>query len=318
MKQFNLILICAFCFIFSNSWATTWDEPWQDQVIKEADHFVFAKILSSDEHKGISIEIVKSIAGKELKGKINITDFYLLYLCSNTEGHGPEFNFEEIKECYFFIKKNKNGKYCIATPSAGFAVVEDGNVYSTYRHSYHQGLTPVDIYEKTMQAIFNNYHHKEYDKKFISEYVNKYISLDPAGFDESQIKTFFAQHVAMECIYHLKLTEYFANLIPFLSDTSNFHNQVSAARALGSYNSPQAKTELLKVISDSTRGNFVKVICIWTLASFIPKELKTELTNLMENASDKDNGFGGNIMDPRVCTHFPSVRTALEDLILKL
>jgi hypothetical protein len=37
-----------------------------------------------------------------------------------------------------------------------------------------------------------------------------------------------------------------------------------------------------------------------------------------ETASTEENGFGGNIMDPRVCTHFPDVKDALEKLIKSL
>lgn len=318
MIQLKQILFLAFALVTTTAWATTWDEPWQEKVIKEADYFVLAKIKSYDENKGVEIEIVKSLCGQQLKGKIKITNFYLLDLCSRSGGDGAEFHFENIKECYFFIKKNNKGKYCIATPTAGFNYLKEGNVSATYRHSYHQARVPVDVYEKTMTAIFNNYHYKDYDKQYIANYVKKYISLKPAGFADSEIDSFFAQHVALECAYHLRLTDFYSQITPFLGDTSNFHNQVSAARALISYNTTECKQELLKVVSDTTRGDFVKVICIWTLSDFKPTELKEQLVKTNETASTKENGFGGNIMDPRVCTHFPNVKDALGELIKKL
>lgn len=318
MKRLKTILILAFAFVTTTTFATTWDEPWQDKVIKNADYFVFAKVKSFNAEKGVTIEIIKSLSGQELKGKIEITDFYLLDLCSRSGGHGPEFHFKGIKECYFFIKKNDKGKYCIATPTTGFDNLKDSSVYATYRHSYHQAIVPVDIYEKTMTAIFNNYHNQPYDKQFISEYVNKYLSIKPAGFEKDEINTFFAQHVALESAYHLRLTDLYSKLLPFLADTLNFHNQVSAARALVSYNTSECKKELLKVISDTTRKNFVQVICIWTLSELMPTELKEQLIKVKETASTKDNGFGGNIMDPRICTHFPDVKYALEKLIITL
>ena len=318
MKQFKTILFLAFVLGTTTTWATTWDEPWQDKVIKDADYFVFAEVKSYDEQKGVVIEIIKSLGGQELNGKIKITDFYLLEICSSSGGNGPEFLFEGIKESYFFIKKNKNGRYCIATPTAGFAYVKDGNVYATYRHSYHQALVPIDVYEKTMTAIFNNYHNQPYDKKFITAYVDKFISLEPAGLEENEITTFFAQHVALECAYHLGLTDFYSKLLPFLADTSNFHNQVSAARALISYNTAACKQELINVISDTTREDFVQVVCIWTLSEFKPTELKEQLIRVTETASTEENGFGGNIMDPRVCTRFPDVKNALEKLIKTL
>lgn len=315
MARTKSILLFVFAIISTITFATTWDEPWADNVIKEADYFVFAKINSFDKEK-VTIEVVKTLGGSELKGVVEITDFYLLDLMSNSDGHGAEFEFDEIKESYFFIKKNNKGKYCIATPTAGFDYFKKGNVFATYRHTYHQALVPVDIYEKTMTAIFNNYHNKPYDKILIHDYVNKYLKWGPSSHNTSE--TFFAQHVALECIYHLRLIGFYSKILPFLNDTSNFHNQVSGARALIAVNSEECKQALLKVIGDTTRGAFVQVICIWTLADFKPKELKEKLIKIKESASSEDNDFGGNIMDPRVGTHFPNVKEALEELIATL
>ena len=169
-----------------------------------------------------------------------------------------------------------------------------------------------------MVAIFNNYHNKDYDKQYVIDYIKRYILLKPAGLADNELDTFFAQHVALECAYHLRLTDLYSQIIPFIEDTLNFHNQVSAARALVSYNTTECKQKLLEVVSDTTTGNFVKVICIWTLSDFKPTELKNRLTKIEETASTKENGFGGNLMDPRVCTHFPDVKDALGELIKKL
>ncbi|MCW3072788.1 MAG: hypothetical protein JWO44_2678 [Bacteroidetes bacterium] len=316
--KLKTLLLLAFAILSANTFATTWNEPWADKVIKEAQYFVLAKVKSFDEDKGVTIEIIKTLGGPELKGKIEITAFYLLHEGSSSEGHGGDFDFGDIKESYFFIKKNDKGKYCIATPSTGFDYVYEGNVHATYRHSYHQALVPVDVYEKTMTAIFNNYHGLPYDSKYINDYVKDILSHKPAGFSESEMKTFFAQHVALECIYHLRLTGYYSYILPFLNDTANFHNEVSAARALIAYNTPETKKELMNVIRDTARSQFLQVICLWTLTEFKPKELKEELTKIKATAPDEDLGFGGNIMDPRIGTYFPSVKEALEKLIALL
>jgi hypothetical protein len=314
MIRNRLLSLTVLAIISITTFATTWDEPWKDKVIKEADSFVLAKIKSFDKD-GVNIEIIKTLAGKELRGSIEITDFYHLNLQNSPEGHNVHFDFGGIKESYFFIKKNEKGKYCIATPTTGFDYVEGGKVNATYRHSYHQALVPIDIYEKTMTAIFNYYHYQPYDKKFINDYVKEFLSRKPAGIDTSESETFFGQHVALECIYHLRLKGFYQYIIPFLNDTSNFHNQVSAARALIAYNTPECKQDLLKVIGDTTRGNFVQVISIWTLAAFNPKELKDKLIKLKETASAEPDGFGGDIMDPRRGTYFPTVKEALQKLI---
>ena len=309
------IFLLILCFpVF----ATTWDEPWQDEVIKNADSFVFAKINSFNKKTGINLTITKTISGRQLSGKIKITDFYLLNFTSYSGDGGGFFHFEGAKEGYFFVKQNQKGKFCIATPTAGFAILHNGLVYATYRYSYHQALVPPDIYEKTMTAIFNNYHNQPYDGDFINQFVKKYIVQKPAGINTSENELFFFQHAALETLYHLRLSGYYSETLPFLSPDSNFHAQVSAARALISYNTDQCKSELLSIINAKNREDFVQVISIWTLSEFWPVELKSKLMDLEKTASTKANGFGGNIMDPRVGTYFPDVKTAIQNLIKTL
>ncbi|HEY8894204.1 MAG TPA: hypothetical protein VIM79_05300 [Niastella sp.] len=317
MQKLFLLLVLATCLSSGKIYATTWDEPWADQVIKGASSFILAKVLSCDEQKGISILVIKTIGGTELKDSLLINDFYLLDLCSNS-GEGPEFHTPAIDSCYFFITQNKEGKYCIATPTTGFDFVKDGQVMATFRHSYHKAAVPVAIYEKAMTAVYNNYHNLPYDKEYIEGFVNEYLSKAPAGFSENEINTFFLQHVALECVHHLRLNINEKLLLPFLNDSNNFHNAISAARAMNAFNTETNKQELLKAIGDTTKRSFVRVMCVWSLAELKPKELKEQLQNLVPSASDESEGFGGNIMDPRICTHVPSVKKALEELIKEL
>lgn len=311
MKSKHFIFI--FLFFTNITFGTSWDEPWQSEIIKQADYFVLAKIKSFNSDT-LKIEVIKNLDGENLKGEIVITNFYLLKICS-ASGHGPEFDFENIEISYFFIKKNQKGEYCIPTPSSGFDYVKEENVIATYRHTYHQTRVPIETYEKTMCAIFNNYHNKPYDKIFINDYIDKNLTLKPAGFNEDEISTFFSQHVALECIYHLRITGFYSKILPFLNDLNNFHNQVSAARALIAYDNNECKKELLNVIEDSSYDSFIKVICIWTLSEFKPSELKQQLIKINEIISDEETGFGGNLMDPRVCTYIPNPKSALEKLI---
>jgi hypothetical protein len=318
MHKIKIALLGLFILSGGVSKAISWNEPWAADVIKEAESFILARIDSFDSKKGISVEIIKSLGGVEITGKIKITNFYHLDLCSMSSGDYPYFHFRGVKKCYFFLKKNKKGEYCIATPTAGFDRIQDSNVIATYRHSYHQAMVPIDVYEKTMTAIFNNYHGMPYDTKYINSFVNKYLSLPPTGKDESAMKIFFLQHVALECIYHLRLEGFYSKIIPFLNDMANFHDQVSATRALVAYNTIECKTILLNIISDTARGCFVKVACIWTLKEFKPVELKDQLVKLSSTASSGECGFGGDIMDDRICTHFPDVRAAIDDLITQI
>ena len=310
----KILFLVLFLFGIANLFATTWDEPWADKVIKEADYFVLAEILPDSEN-GVKIKIIRQLGGDKLPTEIEITNFYLLGLTSFS--HGVGFEFGNVEQSYLFLKKNDKGEFCIATPTT-FDAVRDENVYATYRHSYHQALVPIDIYEMTMSAIFNNYHKLPYDKKKITDFIDEQLSKKTAGFDKDEINTFFLQHVSLETIFHLRLDGYYDKIVPFLNDNSNFHNRVAAARALIAYNNSETKKLLLNKIANNKNDDFVTVICIWTLKEFQPKELKSDLQKLVRKASTKDNGFGGNIMDPRVGTTFPNVKRALTDLINSL
>jgi hypothetical protein len=318
MTKFLKILLVLTILRTTNSYATTWDEPWADKVIKEATSFVLGKIIANDPEKGIKIVVLKTLGGQELTDTILISNFYSLRLCSSSGGHGAEFHTVIVDSCYFFINQNTRGEFCIATPTTGFDYVSEGQVMATFRHSYHQASVPVYVYEKTMTAVFNNYHHLPYDKSYMDKFVIENLSKSPAGFDKTEINTFFLQHVALECVYHLKLTIEETLLLPFLNDKNNFHHQVSAARAMSVFNTETNKLELLKAIEDTTKRNFVRVICVWSISGFNPKELKSQLEKLEKSASDESDGFGGNLMDPRVCTTIPALKNALKELLEKL
>ena len=141
------------------------------------------------------------------------------------------------------------------------------------------------------------------------------LSKSPVGFDENEINTFFLQHVALECVYHLKLNIKETLVLPFLNDKKNLHNQISGARAMAAFNTETDKKQLQRAISDTTKRDFVKVMCVWSLSSFKPQELKAQIQKLEKSALKESDGFGGNIMDPRVCTHFPSLKDALKELV---
>ncbi len=112
MIRNRLLSLTVLAIISITTFATTWDEPWKDKVIKEADSFVLAKIKSFDKD-GVNIEIIKTLAGKELRGSIEITDFYHLNLQNSPEGHNVHFDFGGIKESYFFIKKMRRGNIAL-------------------------------------------------------------------------------------------------------------------------------------------------------------------------------------------------------------
>lgn len=317
MRKHLTALLFLTVILTSNSNATTWDEPWADKVIKDASSFILAKIISNDEEKGVKVDVLRTLGGKELKGKIMISDFYALRLCSTSGGEGPEFHIDQTDSCYFFIKQNEKGKYCIATPTTGFDFVSNGKVAATFRHSYHKAFVPIDVYEKTMTAVFNNYHDVAFDKASIEKFVTDNLSKPPAALQEKEFDAFFLQHVSLEIVHHLKLQIDPSLVLPFLNHKENFHNQVSAARALIAFNTEKNRETLLKAISDTTFDGFVKVMCVWSLVELDPGGLRSKLEAIEKTASDERLGFGGNIMDPRVCTRIPSVKDAILELLKK-
>lgn len=315
MKIFNLVLILILTLsVHSNVSAETWNEPWQKEIIKNSDYFVLAKVLSNVDSIGTEIEIIKYFGNQKLEGKVLINGFSLLNMTSSS-GHGVHLNFKKDQTIYFLLNKRKDGNYAISTPTSGFAVLDsDNNIYATYRHSYHQAKVPQKIYEKTYTEIWNYYKTGKFENEKIQPFIDEYIEKSPAGFEEDEISTFFLQHVAMETAYLLDLQIELDKLKKFI-ESENFHSRVSALQLLGNSNSESTKVYLFDFISNEQNENFEKVIAIWSLNKIGGKMYKKKLQEIVDNLSDERTGFGGNIMDPRVGTHFPSPKGAVEELI---
>ena len=297
------------------SYALTWNEPWQKEIIQKSDYFVFGKVITASDSL-VTIEITKSF-GDDVSGIITLDDFFLLHLCSSSGGHGPEFIFDKGEEGYLFLKKGDNGNYQIPTPTSGFDRIVKGKVHGTYRHTYHQANISIEDYELTYQAIWDKYHSKKVKLKPIMEFINNNLSQDPAGFAEDEIQLFFKQHSALETAYLLDIKLDFDMLKKFAS-SDNFHSRISGIRAMSNLKEDQTKTYLLEYLSDKDKDDFTKVIAIWSLWTMDDDKVKKQLWELRTELSDEDTGFGGNIMDPRVCTHFPSPRYAITELKEKI
>tara|TARA_B100000809_G_scaffold241111_1_gene264021 strand:+ start:69 stop:1037 length:969 start_codon:yes stop_codon:yes gene_type:complete len=307
----KLLLTLLSIVITVSSYATTWDEPWQKEIIQKSEYFALGKVVSANDSL-VTIEITKSF-GKNISGIITIDNFFLLDLCSSSGGHGAEFIFEKGEEGYLFLKKGINGNYQIPTPTSGFDRIVDKKVHATYRHTYHQAAIPVEIYEFTYKEIWNKYHSGTFKREPILEFINENLSKEPASFEEDEIELFFRQHAALETAYLLDIHLDFDILRKFAS-CENFHSRVAAIRVMYNLNNDQVKTYLLEYLLDKDKDDFTKVIAIWSLWKMDDSEIRKRLWKMRKKLSDEDNGFGGNIMDPRVCTHFPSPQYAIIEL----
>lgn len=309
MKKITTVLFIILTTL--SSYATTWDEPWQKEIIEQSEYFVLAEVIKISETK-VTVEIEKAF-GKQIEGKIVIDNFFLLHICSYSSGHGPEFNFIKNEKGYFFLKKGDNGNYQIPTPSSGFDRIVEGKVHATYRHTYHQAAVDPETYELTYNEIWNKFHGTEYDTTKINSFINTNITKEPAGFEADEIDLFFLQHSALETAYLLDIKLDFETLKKF-SESENFHSQVSALRAFSHSPTEQSKKYLLEYIQNEDKGNFTKVIAIWSLWNMGDEKINKQLIKLKDKISGEETGFGGNIMDPRVCTHFPSPKNAIVEL----
>ena len=312
MHKIKLLIILILSLgIQTNLKAETWDEPWQKEIIQKAEYFVLANVIELDS-LGVHLEILQNFGQNKLPDKILINGFSLLNLRSSS-GQGVHYDFEKGKKLYFLLTKNEDGNFAIPTPTSGFAVLdEENNVYATYRHSYHQALIPKDIYEMTYQAIWNYYHNLEYDKNSVMEFINEQIKKEPAGFEENEISTFFLQHASLETAYLLDIPIELSRIEKF-ANSDNFHSKVSSVQLMSLLDDLVTKEYLFEFIQSDNNDNFEKVIAIRSLKKIGGKEYNNKLKEIANTLSDEETGFGGNIMDPRVATSFPTPREAVKE-----
>lgn len=313
MKLLKHSTLLLFAFIVQTTvLAETWNEPWQKEIIQKADYFVLANVVSNVDSIGTEIEIIKYFGTQKLEGRVLINSFSLLQMMSSS-GHGAHLNFKKGQTIYFMLTKTQNNSFAIPTPTSGFAVLDDDkNVYATYRHSYHQALVPQHVYEQTYTEIWNYYKNSKFDIANVKDFIDSNINTSPAGFAEDEIATFFLQHVALETAYLLGLSIELERVKPFI-ESENFHSRVSALRLISNTSSVETNDYLFAFIKKKNE-NFEKVIAIWSLWETGGEDYQRKLIKLSRRLSNQATGFGGNIMDPRVGTHFPSPRLAVLEL----
>jgi hypothetical protein len=301
------------------AWATSWDEPWQDEVIRNADTLVKAEVLAND-GTSVNLKVVATLAGAEVPEKATVEGFSLLRLTSLSRTDETKLRFKKGQSYYFFLSKQKDGKtWALATPTTGYARVEDGNVYATYRHSFHQALVPQELYETTMKAIFLKTHGKEVDADSLRKSLLPILKQAPQGLpkdakEKDQAKRFFEQHAALETLAYFAVADDLKLIEPFLK-CDDYHVQISAVRALGGIDSRAARERLLAFLEGNGEG-FAKVMAIWALKRQNARDCLPKLKELQPKAPEDRVGFGGNLMDPRIGTHFPSsVKSAIDGLM---
>lgn len=298
--------------------ATTWDEPWMFEVISGADSFVKVDVTDNNDEE-FTARITKQLAGEKAQETITVNAYHQLSFSSHSIDEDG-FPFNPDLDYYLFIKKGKKpGEYSIATPTTGWAKVTESGVNATYRHSYHQALVPEDVYEMSMSAIFNKIHGVKTDEKPVLAFMNTHLNTPPAllakaSEDPAVADEFFLQHVALELFRYFGSPADMKRVEPFLV-ADDFHVQISAVRAIGRLKTKESQERLMKFIEGKQYG-FAKIMAIWSLRDAHARQFKDRLKAFLETGEDEETGFGGNIMDPRVGTRFPSsVKSAITDLL---
>jgi hypothetical protein len=300
---------------------TTWDEPWHEEVVRNADAFVLARVLSVDQDREQAVlRLMRPLAGADVTPVFKIDGFSLLRIMSYTSGAGPKLSraFHAGAEIYLFLKLAADGlSYEIATPTTGFAAIDGERVRACYRHSYHLALVARDFYERTQIAIFRQVHEGTIDAGLMTELVNAQLRAPPKFVEDDPSSpsslVFFNQHAALETFYYLGSAPDIAVLEPFLT-SSHEHIQISAVRALSRIDTMPAKRRMLAFLTGAG-ASFAKVQAIAGLRRQKARELRSDLEAVLPKLGSEETGFGGSIMDPRVGTARGSPKTAAEALV---
>ena len=313
IKKYFLSVFLFFFFFEGFGQIVTWDEPWQDDIIRESDYFLLGRVL--DARPGsVKIKMLKPFGKNVDQNEITLEGFHMLSVCNSNDSQKITFFFQMIDSVYLFLKKTEIG-YCLPTPTSGFAIVANGKVLSTFRHSFHQAQLRVVDYECCMKTIWEHCKEISSTENCSSKLIEKALKKLPSEFGRSDINTFYMQHAALEVIYYTKLSYNFQSILPFLK-CNNTHLVISAARCLSNINTDESRKALVELIGDERRDNFTKVIAAGCLKKIITPEWIPKISAIREKANENPIAFSNNPNDPRSCTTLPSLKDALGEILL--
>lgn len=312
IKKYLFSVVLFFLFFPGFGQMVTWDEPWQEDIIHESEYFLLGRVV--DARPGsVKIKVLKPFGKNVEENEITLEGFHLLSVCNPNDSQKITFFFQMIDSVYLFLKKTEIG-YCIPTPTSGFAIVANGKVLSTFRHSFHQAQLNVNDYECCMKKIWEHSKGIPTSETCSSKLIEKALKKSPAEFGNSDINTFFIQHAALEVIYYTGQTDKFQSILPFLK-CKNTHLVISAARCLSNINTEESRKALVELIIDDSRDNFTKVIAAGCLKKIITPQWLPKIAILRDKANENPIAFTSNTSDPRSCTMLPSLKDALDEII---
>lgn len=294
-------LLWTLCGVAS---ATTWDEPWQPQVVLKAQTFALYRVESLKEDSAV-VTLVKHLAGERTNKKIRIA--------AEESGrgldhpHGEELWLESGQTYYLYLFRGPGGTWLLPTPSSGSdRLSPEGKVAGTYRISMHRVLVPRDVYEMTQTCIFEVMHARACDRgpvdKLVADALMEPVGRPSEAATEDDFRRFSLQHVALETAAALEsplpaevLARFEAEKFP--------HVQISVLRYLSRAPIEDRWHRIALVVCDPgqhvlTRGYGALLLGV--------HDVRSEAATLEACAIGKtESAMLTEIMDPRIGTEFP-------------
>jgi hypothetical protein len=114
-----ICLLGVFLLLLAGSvQATTWNEPWHEEVMLASDSFVKVRIIEVRD-TGCKAEVLKFLGGATLPKQFELAGFSKLSLTSfSSAGHEVRMPFQIDQTYYLFVTRSpKTNAYQIPTPT---------------------------------------------------------------------------------------------------------------------------------------------------------------------------------------------------------
>ncbi|MDH5327798.1 MAG: hypothetical protein OEZ68_15590 [Gammaproteobacteria bacterium] len=311
MRHIPLFFFLFFCTSVN---ATSWDEPWQEEVIARSQTLALYKVQKSGEQ--LQLRLIKHLIGTKTQETIEISGYDTGYSSISGDHAHAKFPHIQGRQYYMYLRQDK-GQFFLSSPTAGSDFLRDnGEVAGTFRISMHQTSLKARTYERAQICLFKALHEGVCPDGEIKSLILEPLTHAPAPLGQSntpeQFRMFFRQHIALESAYILRYSLSMKVLEPFLSAKA-FHTQVSAVRALSVSKTQNRDLKLCDIIESGQGDGMARVMAVMMLATQKTDRATARLREYEPKAPEKETHLGIGIMDPRIGTFFPrSVRDAIK------
>ena len=104
MRMTPLLMASLLCISLAEAApGATWDEPWHEQVVRDSDTFIKARVTACEPSK-LTLKTLKRLAGADVPDSLVVDEFSMLHLGSRLGGHDDELDFKLAvgEDWYFF------------------------------------------------------------------------------------------------------------------------------------------------------------------------------------------------------------------------